>query len=690
MTAAEKEARLLARARDPATSPTWLGGLAMHSLALAKAVAENPSTTPRILRCIALRWKEARLEVARHPALERTLANKLARTFAPALLANPSLPARIAGRRSLSCAALGELAARGPTPEWFLPALVGHAHPRVREVAAKAPWATAEILVALSRDPSVRVRAAAARHEALPLGEAARLTGDVEAVRLGLARRSQLDAALAARLGRDGAVRVRMAVAEQTRQRDLLVELAGDGHPAVRRQVGRNPGAPEAVLLALAGDPEPGVRLAVAQNSETPAAALARLLERPGAPDWLSAADITRAALAHWRAAQAQPAVAAALGELAASSNPAVRRCAAEGPLASLELLARLASDVDAEVRLAVARHGALHPSSTAWLGASARMLAARLAVQLARDPAIAVRKAIALYGVEPEALLRLTGDASRWVRLALARSARAPAEALAQLAGDADAEVRQEVARNAVTPVETLVALLEGEDGVAKMLAVMNPALPLSEVLAVARRARGFDHELRRGLHFRFDRLSPDDPAFAAAAAMRNLTIDAGLARSVQLPPAIAEALARSAHAEIREALAQYTPDPQRLAQLARDPVRHVRSRVASRLEDFAMPEVARLLAGDDEESVRSAVALSTKDPVVLAALAADGDAQVARAALSNPATPLALLLRAFEHGEEQASLSARGALGVMKHPRVGRVLCWPERPRKRRNQGR
>ena len=62
----ETELVALAFAADPGSPSTLLGQLARRSAALGRAVAGNPSATPRILRCIAMMWREARAEVARH------------------------------------------------------------------------------------------------------------------------------------------------------------------------------------------------------------------------------------------------------------------------------------------------------------------------------------------------------------------------------------------------------------------------------------------------------------------------------------------------------------------------------------------------------------------------------------------------------------------------------------------------
>ena len=214
---------------------------------------------------------------------------------------------------------------------------------------------------------------------------------------------------------------------------------------------------------------------------------------------------------------------------------PAIRQAAARNPACPPPVLARLAVDKVPTVREAALRHRAvpLPVLLAAARGADERARAAaaangsageRLLDELAGDPAASVRVAAARHCVEPATCWRLTGDE--------------------------DAEVRRAAAANPATPVAALEDLAraaeagddESDAGLLLVLA-WNPVTPIAVVTELA---------------------SSADPALRAVAA-----------RHRHLSPGSAARLSFDPDAEVVDALAACTCDPERcraLAELALD----------------------------------------------------------------------------------------------------------------------
>lgn len=99
---------------------------------------------------------------------------------------------------------------------------------------------------------------------------------------------------------------------------------------------------------------------------------------------------------------------------------------------------------------------------------AEARHLTAATTVlaQLAGDDDADVRLAVAWYvGTPPATLKRLADDGAENVRVTVAWHPATPAETLAKLASDRAIDVRYAVAQHTMTPAETLARLASDED---------------------------------------------------------------------------------------------------------------------------------------------------------------------------------------------------------------------------------
>lgn len=635
------EGRLLEQARDPATAPAQLGALAMRSLELGKAVAGNPAATPRILRCIAMRWKEAWGEVARHPALERALACRLAATHTEelieALLANPALPPRIAGRRSLPRRVLGKLVAHEAAPRWLLPALVAHPHAKVREVAAGAEGTGAAALAALSRDADAGVRAAAAARRALPEVELLRLARDVDVrVRVAVAGRGKLRASVEGVLVDDAAPEVRARLAEYGRADWVLARLAKDAEVMVLCGLAANPQVEEERLVMLAGHEDAEVRAAVTQNPAASGKAIGRLITEPNAHVWfprqriyqsIQAAALEHPAMPEW-----------AFWSAAMAERWEDRLGAARSPKMLPHLLKVMAArDGDERVRAAAIANPGWDPDAdTDPVGKKVRS-------EVRADGSLAVRHQLAKRTRDAWVLAGYASSGEHLLRHLAASSVHTPAEALEKLARDESELVQEQVAGNPAAPARALRPLLQARRRETRVAAAGNPAAPLVMLLD---EAASWPREelLLEALLQRLRRLPPGDAGLAQAAARRVLLVDLALAGCDELPAAVSRQLARSPHPEVRVALARGAADPERLAELGRD----------------------------GAAAVRAAVAERAADEGVLVQLAGDGERQVMLAALRNPALPLRLLFAACRRGGEEAA-AARAALRRLGHPRGG-----------------
>ncbi len=219
---------------------------------------------------------------------------------------------------------------------------------------------------------------------------------DPVADRIAAARSPRTRETLRFLLAQDEDPRVRLAVVQALREEPRLSDeiaalFAGDESAEIRVGLAQCPGTPARVRLLLARDEGPLVRCA-----------LVEALER-GDPE---AAEIERL--------------------LAGDPDVRVREAVAH-EAAPPDVLARLAGDPAAEVRLVVAGNAWTPPDVLASFVSHV-------------DPA--VRLAVAKNVRAPhEALTRLAADADPTVRLAVAGNVASPTSALTQLAGDDDEE---------------------------------------------------------------------------------------------------------------------------------------------------------------------------------------------------------------------------------------------------------
>lgn len=674
MSPPEEEVDALALAADPATCPTTLGQLAGRSLALAVAVAGNPSATPRILRRIAMTWSEARAAVARHPELERSLAAELALAHPEALCENPSIPPRIASRRSLPHKVLGKLLTLASPPRWLLPALAAHPRPKMRALAARYSGAEAALVGQLSRDEDPGVRAAAAAHAALPREELRRLACDPQPdVRAAVADRRDLPAELQRLLAREPAEemsgwQVRWRLARRATDEEALETLARGEAGSAAAELAANPATPPSALARLAALGSHEISLKVAAHPRAPLPVLLRLL---------AATETSRSRQKQLQdAVLANPSLSPAhFPQLLSAPTAEMRLSLAECPRTPMAMLRGLAvGDPDARVRAAAAANAQCALADDAGV---------KLARALARDASPVVRKAAARRISEPALLAELAKDVASQVRLAVASSAQAPPAILAELARDLDVHVRREVAGHLAAPVGCLRELMKEAHGEVWPAAMANPALPIEELLEGV---SALPRDPARLLHcsWRLKDLPPDDPLWGRALRQRHPILEEALARSAALPLRWAEELARSPRAETRVALASHAEHGAALLQLCGDAEPRVRAALARRLELPSrrvrpapllepMRQLARSLARDPVDEIRALVATHARDEEVLEILLRDHTRAVQLCALRNPASPPTHLLAALRGGGEDAS-AAREALVRRGHPRVGR----------------
>ncbi len=428
-TPATDEAR---EASDPRTPPSRLGQLARSSDDLARLVARNASTPPKLLLRLARRDDRAiREAVCENPAAPEAVVHALADT-------------------------LPEAFARGAWGREFL-ATATHRAPRAHYLRKRLLWSGAppEWAERASVHPLPSVRLAAAGY-AVSLSEAAfaRLTSDGYAsVRGALARRDDTPPRWVEALARDPDSFVRGAVARRKGlPRELIVALVHDPDRSVACAAAEQPDLPLDEMLRLAD--EPGFGGALAANRSTPTRLLLRYANPPPNEAWLverlashpnadeavlagllthpSASSrcvvVSRAralSFALWERVMSDPdewvrwhlgyrkdAPPEVLVRFAASPCAHLRASAASNPRTPLELATRLARDPDARVRSAATQHpeitdGALH--------------------ELARDPDRGVRESVAKHARVASVLVTLGRDAETCVLVAVRHNPATP-----------------------------------------------------------------------------------------------------------------------------------------------------------------------------------------------------------------------------------------------------------------------
>jgi hypothetical protein len=207
-----------------------------------------------------------------------------------------------------------------------------------------------------------------------------------------------------------------------------------------------------------------------------------------------------------------------------------------------------------------------------------------------------------------PTELYELASDPSVRVRAAVAAHPDAPAEALRLLARDRDRTVREAVARNPATSAGNLLRLVADPDRWVRWAVAANPACD-SRVRQAMVKAQ--DKELR-GL----------------------------LAEMRELEPELAAILVDDASPEVRERLASHTHDPDIISVLLRDRTVRVRKGVA--INERATAEQRHLLAQDSSPDVRATLVRAVElDEVDLRSLLDDRSVEVRRSMATSAVTP-------------------------------------------------
>lgn len=418
----ERDADEAREAHDPRTSPSRLGQLARASDALARLVARNPSTTPKLLMRLARRDDEELLAaVCAHPATPAAVACALAKRLPEAFARGARGAAFLADPWERPPRA-DHIRARlrwADAPRVWYERAASHAKPRVRELAAQLTPALAGVLLA-------------------------RLAGDDDAtVRAAVVLREGLDDATMIALARDPDARVRAAAARQPAMpRDALDALSFDDDASVRDALIGNPNAPVEALERYA--------------EALPAASYrARALARhPRASERVSATLLARADTSELGdlALCARVLSRETWERLVTDADARVRHALAYRSDVSDAVLARLAIDPSVLVRSAAARHPRTPPACVALLARDAdgfvRSAAAEnphatdaLRDALARDEDRAVRLSVAKRATLPSLLTSLARDADRSVRLAVFYNRDTPADVRRAL--EADEELR-------------------------------------------------------------------------------------------------------------------------------------------------------------------------------------------------------------------------------------------------------
>ncbi|MGC4847504.1 hypothetical protein ACLQ3F_09710 [Micromonospora sp. DT15] len=241
--------------------------------------------------------------------------------------------------------------------------------------------------------------------------------------------------------------------------------------------------------------------------------------------------------------------------------------------------------------------------------------------------------------------LIDLASDPSVLVRKAVASRADAPAQALRPLTRDQDRQVREAVARNPSTSIANLMRLVKDADRWVRWAVASNPACDESIRQVMVKTS---DKELR-GL----------------------------LAESRQLEPELAAKLIDDVSPEVRERLGTHTHDPNVIDALLADRTARVRKGVARNPRTTAAQRSA--LAADPVVDVRAAlvraVELSEAD---LARLVDDRAVQVRLAMATSEFVPPHIRETLTRDADEMVATAARdyrpgsGNASAVRAPRI------------------
>lgn len=246
-----------------------------------------------------------------------------------------------------------------------------------------------------------------------------------ESILCKLAGNPSVPADVLSRLSKHKDYDVRWSVAENPATSIRFLEiLARDKEPSVRRRVAENSAAPSLILDLLARDADAGVRKCVASSANASAHALDLFLydnDRGGLSQLAQSSNLSLAAFEAlcastdvWvlRSLASNPRAPISVLEKLAK-NPTLLRHVVANPSAPASLLDACATDVDVNVRGAVARNSTASPSTLEVLS---------------RDADVSVRRAVAMNPSVPQSVLaRMAHDGPFEIEVAVAMNPTAP-----------------------------------------------------------------------------------------------------------------------------------------------------------------------------------------------------------------------------------------------------------------------
>ncbi|ACO47746.1 hypothetical protein DEDE109153_17740 [Deinococcus deserti] len=459
------------------------------------SAAENPNATPEQLAILAGEQEQAviRENAAGHP---HTPAETLLR-----LAEDGEAAVRLQTARNPS------------TPPTALALLAGDERYAAREAVAAHPLTPPEVLAALSVDVNERVRLVAqlrvaeTTHEGLEAALATRRRN----VKLAVASRPEVPAALLQQLARDRHPRVRAQAGLHRSlpdferdtlldDRDLSVQRAAraadpDARPAVlaalprhdariRQGLSRNPATPAPVLDQLSDDPLEDVRLAVVLNPAAPEGALQRRLpEQPLRPSIRQHPLYTQVQPSLHRLELEEARNLATpeetLDALLDSDAPKVRYHVALHPNASAAAQLRLTQDEHEHVRSGLTQR---------------EHLAEDIQQALAADMSVEVRTGLlGRPDISPEAMLRMVGPSAsdEALLVAMTKHQAVTAEVLSALAPHPSVDVRARVARHERTPAAVQLHLASDPQESVAQEVLRNPSCGPEALAVLARQPR-------------------------------------------------------------------------------------------------------------------------------------------------------------------------------------------------------
>ena len=340
---------------------------------------------------------------------------------------------------------------------------------------------------------------------------------------------------------------------------------------------------------------------------------------------------------------------------LAKDSNEDVRSSVAQNPNTPTPVLELLAKDGFSDVRLRVAENPKTPTSVLEHLGLSELLwvpLAHRRCHNEGQDLAWAkdadrhVRSEVAKNPNTPTSVLEhLDKDEYSGVRSNVANNPNTPISVLELLAKDEDSDVQSSVAQNPNTPISVLELLAKDEDEDVRRDVAENPKTPTSVLELLA---KDEDEYVRSNVA---NNLNTPIPILEILAKDSNEDVRSSVAQNPKTPTPVLELLAKDEDSSVQCEVAENpkTPTPV-LELLAKDGVYFLTS-VAKNPNIptsvlVTLASVLKLLAKDEDSSVRCEVAENPKSPTsVLELLAKDEDEDVRWRVAENTNTPTSVL---------------------------------------------